>query len=122
MAPRPAPGCDILVWMRPPAWMPLAALLVAAPACTPAPVEREPGFALGATCREDGDCRSRICWDYSKYDQLCGGKVCSMACATDEECRQAATQAGADTAAGATCGSDKRCDLVGSGLGRFTCA
>ena len=73
-------------------------------------------------CASDDACETGVCWDFSDYDALCGGSVCSTTCAEDSECVDAATSAGADTPASATCGDDGRCSFIGTGLGVYFCA
>lgn len=73
-------------------------------------------------CMSDDACETGVCWDFSDYDALCGGSVCSTTCAEDSECIDAATSAGADTPASATCGDDGRCSFIGTGLGIYFCA
>lgn len=51
-----------------------------------------------------------------------GGKVCSAMCETDQACVDMAKDAGASSPDRAQCGDDRRCDLVGTGLGSFVCA
>lgn len=77
---------------------------------------------VGDTCNVDGDCPSNICWDFHDYDSLCGGKVCSATCKTDQDCIDMARNAGASSPDRAQCATDERCDLVGTGLGSFVCA
>jgi hypothetical protein len=77
---------------------------------------------VGGDCDVDSDCPSNICWDFHAYDSLCGGKVCSAKCETDQACVDMAEDAGASSPDRAQCGDDQRCDLVGTGLGSFVCA
>lgn len=80
------------------------------------------GLAFGEICEEDTDCLSGICWDFSDYDPLCFGKVCSQTCLSDADCQELADLAGAIDPGNARCGQDGLCDLVSTGLGEFACA
>jgi hypothetical protein len=80
------------------------------------------GGPVGGDCTVDDDCPTGLCWDFSEHDPLCGGRVCSIECTTDDHCIDAATAAGAEQPEQANCGSDSQCDLVGTGLGSFQCA
>ena len=80
------------------------------------------GLPTGTTgCTSDAECASNVCWDFSDYDPYCGGTICSEMCATTADCVAAATAARASSPDRATCGSDNRCDFVGTGLGPFYC-
>ncbi len=78
--------------------------------------------ATGQECMTDDDCASGVCWDFNDYDSCCGGTACSGTCRSDEDCVALATDAGAKSPEGATCGKDGRCSLVGSGIGSWACA
>ena len=86
------------------------------------PTDGGPGLRTGTSgCTADDQCAGGVCWDFALYDPFCGGTVCSETCATDADCRAAASAAGAASPERATCGSDLKCDLVGTGLGIFFC-
>jgi len=80
-----------------------------------------PGEPIGASCDTNTDCQTGVCWDFHDHDMLCAGKVCSTACTADAQCVDAASKHGAIGASNAHCGSDGLCDLVGTGLGTFSC-
>lgn len=80
------------------------------------------GLGIGETCEDDDECASGVCWDFSDYDKMCGGAVCSTTCKNTDECIEAFEEAGAPTPKGSTCGEDGRCDPVGTGFGDFVCA
>jgi hypothetical protein len=90
-------------------------------ACT-ADLTSSGGTLVGESCEKNSDCGSGSCWDFAAHDSECNGKVCSDRCQTNDDCVQIATKAGAAFPAGATCGADKLCELVGTGLGSFVCA
>jgi hypothetical protein len=75
-----------------------------------------------AGCTADAQCDEGVCWDFADYDALCGGTVCSRSCSDDAECVSAATTAGATTPSAAMCGSDGKCNFMGTGLGSYFCA
>jgi hypothetical protein len=77
---------------------------------------------VGDRCEVDSDCATNVCWDFADHDPLCGGKVCSATCSTDDDCISRARDAGAALPERARCGDDRQCDLVGTGLGSFVCA
>ena len=77
--------------------------------------------AIGEDCIADNECSTGVCWDYADYDPFCGGAVCSIACAGDDDCVKAFENAGADTPDAASCGGDGRCDPRGTGFGLFFC-
>lgn len=79
------------------------------------------GLGFGATCKDDVECGSRICWNSQKYDPKCDGAICSVSCTTDAECVTAARKAYLPVASRAVCGEDHRCDLMQTGIGGFTC-
>ncbi|MCA9607252.1 MAG: hypothetical protein KC619_16715 [Myxococcales bacterium] len=81
---------------------------------------RSPTGTMG--CMSDTECAEGVCWDFSDYDSFCFGRICSLMCASDTDCQNAATTAGASNPSGARCGSDGKCDFVGAGLGAFACA
>jgi|GEM_PF-4316625 len=80
------------------------------------------GLAFGTGCGTDEQCQSGVCWDWADYDPWCGGMICSDRCESDEQCWEWADIAGASDPAGAACGEDGLCVLVGTGLGDFWCA
>jgi len=77
---------------------------------------------IGDPCSDDNQCATGVCWDFSDYDPLCFGAVCSDSCITHQDCINAFNAAGAPFPQGATCGLDGRCDPVSSGFGAFACA
>lgn len=77
---------------------------------------------VGSECMVDDDCVTMVCWDFNDYDSYCGGTVCSDTCETDADCVALAEAASAMQPEDAQCGMDGRCDLVGTGVGSFTCA
>jgi hypothetical protein len=86
--------------------------------------EGEPPAApedLGDDCREDADCDGGVCWDFSDYDRLCGGRACSLRCEADADCHAAFRAAGADRPEGSSCGEDGKCTVLGTGFGAFFC-
>jgi len=73
-------------------------------------------------CVSDGECASGVCWDFNHYDPACFGTICSVTCLSRNDCMDAARTAGATDVSRATCGTDRRCRFVGTGLGRWACA
>ncbi len=80
------------------------------------------GLSTGTECLSDAECLSGVCWDFNTYDECCFGTVCSGRCESDGDCIDLANAANASSPDTATCGTDGRCDLVGTGLGLFGCA
>ncbi|MBW2461846.1 MAG: hypothetical protein JRH11_09375 [Deltaproteobacteria bacterium] len=72
-------------------------------------------------CTTDDQCVEGVCWDFHDYDSLCGGTVCSTTCTVQADCQTAASDAGAGSPVDASCGSDGRCNFMGTGLGSFFC-
>lgn len=72
-------------------------------------------------CSADDQCDTGVCWDFADYDPLCGGSTCSIECVSHSDCQSAFASAGAPNASAAQCGTDGRCDPIGTGFGAFFC-
>ena len=99
----------------------LVAVFVASAATCAAVAPRAPSAArgkanIGASCVRDEDCATGVCWNVAQYSKCTGFVVCSLACATDAECVEAASKANARFPDRARCGADARCALDGAGL------
>ncbi len=95
----------------------------AGPPATDAGTDASARLPTGTSgCASDAECADGVCWDFNAHDSLCFGTVCSLACASDLECQDAARAAGAGSPERASGGTDAECDFVGTGLGLFACA
>jgi hypothetical protein len=95
---------------------------VPTPTPTPTPPPCVGSMPLGTeNCTDDCQCATGVCWDFSVYDPLCGGSVCSIHCVTNADCVNAFSAAGAPTPGSARCGFDSRCEPIGTGFGAFFC-
>lgn len=77
---------------------------------------------IGESCNDDSECMTGVCWDFSDYDPFCFGTACSLNCATDIQCVNAMTIAGAPFPMESNCGADGRCSTLGTGFGAYACA
>ena len=81
----------------------------------------EPSPTGTPNCLVDDECEEGVCWDLKEYDPACDGSVCSLECATDADCQEAAEAAEAPLPEEARCGLDVRCDFLNTGLAIFVC-